>query len=184
MSVANATSRWPDRESALSHLERVRWKRGVVCPYCGSDKVGPHREKKRTVPRRQCRSCHRSFSPTVGTMFHHTHLPLQIWFLAAAMILEKKKVSNRRIAREMDIPVKTAWTLSRRIRSAVANDPAQERLLRAIIEGDGEHSDVPRDDDAPGKDLAVAKKARARRVAGSGYPDPSPERETRARRAR
>jgi len=46
------------------------------------------KEKKR---RYHCNNCNTSFSVTVGTIFHRTHLPIQKWFLAIAIILNAKK---------------------------------------------------------------------------------------------
>lgn len=140
-------SRWPDQETAVSRLEEARWPDGVVCPYCGSGEVGPHEEKGRNIPRRQCRSCRRSFSATVGTAFHHTHLPLQTWFLALSVIMNaekaEKKVPSRRMARELNVSVKTAWKLSQQIRWVLDSDLEQKRLFQDIVEPENAAEAVP-----------------------------------------
>ena len=137
MNIIEIMQRWPDQETAVSHLERVRWKGGITCPYCSSVKVGPHSENGRNMPRHQCQVCKRSFSVTVGTIFHHTHLPLPTWFLALALMLNaKKNLSNRQLARDLGIPPKTAWSLAHRIRLAMAQDPEQKRLFHGIVEMD------------------------------------------------
>lgn len=137
MNIIEIMKRWPDQETAIAHLEQVRWNGHPVCPYCNSDKVCVHASKDKALPRWQCEACHRAFSATVGTIFHHTHLPLQTWFLAMAIMLNaKKNVSNAQLARDLDLPYKTAWSLALRIRTAMLNDPAQEELFRGIIEMD------------------------------------------------
>jgi transposase-like protein len=129
--------RWPDQESAVAHLEKVRWGGRPVCPYCGGDKVCPHASKDKKLPRWQCQSCHSAFSATVGTIFHHSHLPLQTWFLALAIMLNaKKNVSNAQLGRDLGLPYKTAWSLALRIRTAMLTDPGQARLFNGIVEMD------------------------------------------------
>lgn len=137
MNIVEIMNRWPDQETAITHLEKVRWNGHPTCPYCNSDKVCVHASKDKSLPRWQCESCHRAFSVTVGTIFHHTHLSLQKWFLAMAIMLNaKKNVSNAQLARDLDLPYKTAWSLALRIRTAMVTDPAQKRLFKGIVEMD------------------------------------------------
>lgn len=137
MNIIEIMKRWPDQETAIAHLEKVRWGGRPLCPYCDSDKVCVHASKDKALPRLQCESCHRAFSATVGTIFHHTHLPLQTWFLAMTIMLNaKKNVSNAQLARDLNLPYKTAWSLALRIRTAMITDPAQKRLFHGIVEMD------------------------------------------------
>jgi transposase-like protein/IS1 family transposase len=137
MNVIEIMKRWPDQETAIHHLEQVRWGGKPVCPYCGSEKICVHASKDKTSPRWQCESCHRAFSVTVGTIFHHTHLPLQTWFLALAIMLNaKKNVSSLQLSRDLNLPYKTTWSLALRIRRAMLTDPTQKRLFHGIVEMD------------------------------------------------
>ncbi|MDX2138201.1 MAG: IS1595 family transposase [Chloroflexota bacterium] len=137
MNIIEIMKRWPNQEAAIAHLEKVRWNGKPVCPYCNSDKVCVHASKDKSLPRWQCEDCHSAFSVTVGTIFHHTHLPLQTWFLAMAIMLNaKKNVSNAQLARDLNLPYKTAWSLALRIRTAMVTDPAQKELFKGIVEMD------------------------------------------------
>lgn len=137
MNIIEIMNRWPNQETAINHLERIRWGGHPVCPYCKSDKVCVHASKDKALPRWQCETCHRAFSVTVGTIFHHTHLPLQTWFLAVAIMLNaKKNISNLQLSRDLNLPYKTAWSLALRIRIAMLTDPDQKRLFHGIIEMD------------------------------------------------
>lgn len=137
MNIIEIIQRFPDQETAISHLEKVRWNGHVVCPYCNSDKTCVHASKDKSLPRWQCQDCHKAFSVTVGTIFHHTHLPLQTWFLALAIMLNaKKNVSNAQLGRDLKLPYKTAWGLALRIRAAMMTDPDQKRLFEGIVEMD------------------------------------------------
>jgi transposase-like protein len=137
MNIIEIMNRWPNQETAINHLEKVRWGGHPICPYCKSDKVCVHASKDKSLPRWQCETCHSAFSATVGTIFHHTHLPLQTWFLAIALMLNaKKNLSNSQLARDLNLHYKTAWKLALRIRTAMLNDPKQERLFHGIVEMD------------------------------------------------
>ena len=78
--------RFPDKAAAIAHLEKVRWPDGPHCPQCGADTVARKAEAGQR-DRLQCWSCERSFSATVGTIFHNSHIDLQRWFLLIALML-------------------------------------------------------------------------------------------------
>jgi hypothetical protein len=74
------------------------------------------------------------FSVTVDTIFHHTHLPLQKWFLAISLVLNAKKgISARQLGRDLEVNKNTAWYMSMRIRNAMFE---QGELLKGIVEMD------------------------------------------------
>ena len=137
----------------MNHLERTRWGGRPICPYCASDKVCVHASKDRPFARWQCEACHRAFTATVGTIFHHTHLPLQTWYLAIALMVNaKKNVSNAQLARDLNLPYKTAWSLALRIRTAMLTDPDQNRLFHGIVEMDETYvGGKPRNGNGPHK---------------------------------
>ena len=132
MNIIEIFKRFPTEESCIAHLETVRWKGKPICPYCESDRTTPLKKEQR----HHCNSCNTTFSVTVGTIFHHTHLPLQKWFLAVCLILNAKKgLSARQLARDLDVHRNTAWYLAMRIRKAM--EQSQERaILTGIVEMD------------------------------------------------
>jgi hypothetical protein len=84
--------------------------------------------------RHHCNGCNTTFSVTVETIFHHTHLPLQKWFLALSLVLNAKKgISSRQLARDLEVNKNTAWYMGMRIRNAMFE---QGELLRGIVEMD------------------------------------------------
>src|ERR1700728_2750761 len=99
MNIFNFFERFKDNEEAVSYLEKVRWFNGVTCPYCSSDKTCKHESGERK--RHQCWNCHKSFSVTVGTIFHHSHIPLNKWFMLIILMLNAKKgISSYQAARD------------------------------------------------------------------------------------
>jgi transposase-like protein len=65
--------------------------------------------------------CHQQFSPTSGTLFADSHLPLITWFHAIGLILNAKKgISALQLQRDLGIGgYKTAWYLNHRIRESM-----------------------------------------------------------------
>lgn len=125
------------QEQALEYLEDVRWKGEPICPYCESSKVCRHVSSDRQNQRWQCQKCRRAFSVTVGTIFHHTHIPLRNWFLVIALMLNaKKSASACQIARDLGMRRPTVWSMMHRIRTAMAKDTLQGKLLYGIVEAD------------------------------------------------
>jgi transposase-like protein len=123
------------QEQAIDYLERVRWHGKPICPYCKSDRVCRHASGDRANVRWQCWRCERSFSATVGTIFHGTHVPLKTWFLVLALMLDpRKSVSASKIARDVDMRRPTVWSMMRRVKHAVASDQEQAQLLYGIVE--------------------------------------------------
>jgi transposase-like protein len=145
MNIISIYRKFPTEEACIAHLEKARWGGKIICPYCASEKTCAHNQKH-TRQNLQCQTCTRSFSVTVGTIFHHTHLPLQKWFLAISLVLNAKKgISSRQLARDLELPVKTAWSLAHRIRKAFATE--QRELLEGIFEMDETYIRTQKDDD-------------------------------------
>ncbi len=130
MNIIQIYRQFPTQESCIKHLEKARWNDTPVCAYCGSDNTYPLVGELR----HHCNACRKSFSVTIGTIFFDTRLPMQKWFLAIALILNAKKgISSRQLARDLELPVKTAWSLAHRIRKAMKDDGT---LLTGIVEMD------------------------------------------------
>jgi len=132
MNIISIYKKFPTDHDCLKHLEQVRWQGTPICPYCKSAKTTPAKKEHR----HHCNNCNTSFSVTVGTIFHHTHLPLQKWFLAISLILNAKKgISARQLARDLEVNKNTAWSLAMRIRKAMY-EHEQRNLLQGIVEMD------------------------------------------------
>ena len=137
MNLIEVMERFPDQESCIEHLERIRWGNKPVCPHCGCVEVKQKNEDGvGRVGRYNCTACKASFKVTQGTMFHGTKIPLQKWFLAISLILNaKKSLSSCQLARDLDLNQKTAWYIQTRIRAEMANK-TNPIVLQGIIEAD------------------------------------------------
>ena len=131
MNISQIYERFPTEQDCISYIERVRWNGKPICPYCKSSRC-THAPKE---ARYHCNNCKTSFSATVGTIFHHTHLPLQKWLLAISIILNAKKdISSRQLAQDIEINKNTAWAMQTRVRDAMIE---QSELLSGIVEKGG-----------------------------------------------
>jgi transposase-like protein len=129
-------------EQCLAYISAARWRDGVHCLKCQSDKVSKFitnettRERKNRkgeirevrVPARhlyQCNNegCRFQFSATSQTIFDKTHLPLATWFKAIALIANAKKgISAMQMERDLGVNYRTAWHLNHRIREAMQSE--------------------------------------------------------------
>lgn len=132
MNIVSIYETFPTNDDCIAHIEKVRWGNTSKCPYCKSDNSTPMPKERRY----HCNNCNTSYSVTVGTIFHHTHLPLQKWFLAISIILNAKKgISARQLGRDLNANKDTAWRMAMKIRNAMTQH-AQRELLTGIVEAD------------------------------------------------
>lgn len=126
MNLFALAKNFPTEEHALAYWMKVRWPRGIRCLACEHDKCYLIETKGKTKkPARlfECAECGLHFSATTGTLFHDSHLPLQKWFMAVALMVEAKKgVSANQIRRHIGCTYKTAWYLCHRIRQAMQEE--------------------------------------------------------------
>jgi len=132
MNIIGIYQLFPSHIHCIDHLEKIRWKDKPTCPYCQSFNITSLPKEKRY----HCNTCNTSFSVTVGTIFHHTHLPLQKWFLAICLVLNAKKgVSARQLSRDLKVTKDTAWRMAMKIRQAMV-EREQRELLTGLVECD------------------------------------------------
>ena len=131
MNIFSLAKTFPTEELALAYWIKSRWPHGVRCLACDHDKVYLIETKGKTgKPYRkfECAECGLHFSPTANTIFHDSHLPLQKWFAAIALVTDAKKgISASQLGRHLGISYKTAWHLCHRIREAM-QEPKTMRL--------------------------------------------------------
>ena len=133
MDLIKVFQRFPDHESCLEHLERVRWGDTPACPHCGSLSVARKADMHRQG-RWNCHDCKSSFNVLSGTIYEKTKLPLQKWFLAVSLFLNaKKNVSSYQLSRDLDLNQKSAWYMAMRIRRAMVD---RDTMLSGIVEAD------------------------------------------------
>jgi ISXO2-like transposase domain/Transposase zinc-ribbon domain len=123
-------ARFPDDAACARWLFEKRWPDGFRCPGCGHDKGW---ELGRGTLLVECARCHRQTSVTAGTVLPRSHLPLELWFLAAwPVATHRNGMSARQLWRQLGLgSSKTAWLLLRKLRRAMV-DPEREPLAGLV----------------------------------------------------
>ena len=114
-------------EECLAYLEKIRWNGTPICPYCGSNRATKYKNEHRY----RCNGCFTSYSVTVGTLFHRTHVDLSKWFRAIELLCKlDRDISIRKLALELKVNRATATVMVDRVLGAPAE---QADLLREIV---------------------------------------------------
>ncbi len=153
MNIIDAAKRFSSEEAALDYLENLRWPKGVRCLVCGGNRISKYQSRTNRKNRKtgevkegplrflyECLepTCKHQFTATTGTIFHDTHLPLEKWLLAVALMTNAKKgLSAKQMERDLDVSYQTAWYLNHRIREAMGLfETANETPLTGTVEVD------------------------------------------------
>jgi transposase-like protein len=123
---------FPNEDSCVEFLDRLRWPNGFVCPECDG------RDGWRIGQRRMwmCASCGRKTSVTAGTIFHRSHTPLSTWF-AAAWFVTSTKNGTSALALQHQLgfgSYETAWAWLHKLRRVMVR-PGRD-LLSGVVELD------------------------------------------------
>ena len=117
------------KEQCRAALVRLRWPGGFVCPWCG------HREHCVLAGRGlyQCNRCKKQTSPTAGTIFHATKLPLTLWFAAIHLIVTAKNgISSVELGRRLGVKQPTAWAVKHKIMAVMARREGETALTGRV----------------------------------------------------
>ena len=121
--------RWFRTEEACrAYLARLRWPDGFVCRHCENRHAW---STSRGLL--HCSRCRRDTSPTAGTIFHRSHLPLRVWFRVMWHVATQKSgVSALGAQRVLGLgSYKTAWACLHKLRRAMVR-PNREQLCGTI----------------------------------------------------
>jgi len=144
MSQIKLPRQFDTEEKCSTFLETMRWPEGVRCPKCGHARISRFQASGKTGKVRQlyqCLSCRYQFSVRTGTIFHDSHLPLQKWFTAMALVGDSGgTISANQLRQALDVQYKTAWQLAHRLREAMQQsvaDTVRERVAAGESPLDG-----------------------------------------------
>lgn len=106
-----------NEEACLDAVFEARWPRGFICPRCHHNDGHRLHSRPRVI---ECSSCRRQVSITSDTLFHGSHVPLPLWFLAIYLFAQDKGgVSGVRLAKQLGVSEPTAWFMLQRLRIAM-----------------------------------------------------------------
>lgn len=133
--VHDFMQRFPDDETCLDHVMKIRFGDKPECPKC--NRVGKF-NRLRSERAYACSFCGHHIHPMVGTPFHRTHTPLQKWFYAMYLFTTTRHgVSAKELQRQLSVSYETAWRMGHEIRKYMAVVDGD-----APIGGDGSHVEI------------------------------------------
>lgn len=127
-SIMDLLKKFPDQQSCIDYLEKIRWNGNVVSPFDPESKVYKCKNN-----RYKCKNTGKYFNVKVGTMFENTKIKLQKWFVAIYLITAHKKgISSLQLAKDINVTQSTGWFALHRIRNCFGS----KEILRGEIEID------------------------------------------------
>ena len=126
---------FPDDAACARYLERAKWPKGFVCPYC-DEKGEPFRMTTRPTVL-TCRSCRRQHSLTTGTVMQNTHSPLTTWFWGAYLVSSMTPgMSAMQFQRQLGLSrYETAFQILHKLRAGMVRQD-RDRIGGNLARGD------------------------------------------------
>ena len=108
-----------DEAKCYDLLREIRWKSGVHCIACSSDKIvkNGHDENHPNKQRYQCKTCKKNFDDLTDTIFSNSNLTLKVWVLV--LYLMGLNLSNKQISKELEISEVTAQRMAKILREGI-----------------------------------------------------------------
>ena len=157
--------RFQTEEACETFLFEQRWPEGFVCPKCGGHGCYRLHGRREYV----CKRCRRQSSVTAGTVLHHTHLPLTVWFWAIYLIArDKRGISATQLSCELEIAYSSAWYLLHRLRNAMG-ERDKDYVLSGIIELDDAYFGAPSSNGKRGRGTDKTSALAAVSLTGEGH---------------
>jgi hypothetical protein len=123
-------------KQCLEYLYHLRWADGFCCPRCRHNEAWRIKEFKY-----KCQNCGYQTTVTAGTIFHHTHIPMSLWFKAAWFISKSdNRVSTAQLQKELGLgnrrtPSAILQTFQRTLKQPQrSTNPSNNVILQGSIE--------------------------------------------------
>lgn len=128
-SIAEITAAFPDEETCISHLEKLRWDGFVVSPF---DPISTVYACK--GGRYRCRNTGKYFNAKTGTIFYNSKIELQKWFIAIWMLSKTDQpITSTQLGKDLGITQKSAWYMIQRIKTYLGIEPDPEAVKKMKI---------------------------------------------------
>lgn len=111
---------YPDSDSCLKEIVRLRYPKGIFCKTCNMYTIH-YRIKDR--PAYSCKTCRNQVHPLAGTIFEKTTISLRLWFYAMYIMVQTRgNVTVKQLQRELGVTYKSAWRMNKRIKKLMAQN--------------------------------------------------------------
>ena len=128
--VIELLKRFPDEQSVVAYLERLRWGDTPTCPKCGStERFTPQKQ----LGRYWCKRGRHYFTAWHDTPLEYGKISKRKWMIAAYLLVTARKgISSLQLSKELEISQQSAWYMLHRLRQACA----PHGVLAGIVEID------------------------------------------------
>lgn len=110
-SLQELAKAFPDQQSCIDHLEKIRWDGNVVSPFDPFSKVYKCPDNKY-----KCKNTRKYFNVKTRTLFDNTRVPLQKWFITLWIFLNQEKaISSVELGKRIGVSQKTAWLMLQKL---------------------------------------------------------------------
>ena len=112
LSIEDLNINFPDEESCIFYLEKLRWPGKVISPFDVNSTV-----YRCTNYKFKCKNTNKYFTVKSGTIFDSTKIFLFRWFLAIYLyVLSNRTISSLQLAKELHITQRTCSFIIRRLK--------------------------------------------------------------------
>lgn len=119
-SVREFFTRFPDDDTCMEHIMRVRYGLRHTCRKCGVADATFHRLANRKAY--ACAHCGDNLYPCAGTVFQDTRTPLRVWFYAIYLFVTTRHgVSGKELQRQLGVTYKCAYRIGMKIRELIGS---------------------------------------------------------------
>src|SRR3712207_5221788 len=121
-----------DDAKCFAVVRQHRWPEGVRCPACGGAGVARdgHDDTQPNRQRYRCKGCAGRFDDLTGTVLAGHHQPLRVWVVC--LYLMGLNLSNRQIARELDLGASDVQAMTEALRAGLAAEAPPVRLAGEV----------------------------------------------------
>ncbi len=117
-SIIDLFRAFPNEQSCIDYLEKIRWKNGVVSPFDPKSKVYKCKNNQY-----KCKNTNRLFNVKIKTIFEGSKISLQNWFIAIYLYTSNKRgISSYQLAKNLTITQKSAWFILQRLRCTTEHE--------------------------------------------------------------
>ena len=117
-------------DACLEYLSDLKWRDGFVCPKCGHTIYCRGKRKHD----RQCTSCHRSTTPSSGTLFNKVKFSiLKAFYIVYYISTSKKKISSTELSRKLGLQQKTCWLFRRKTMKAMESSSNFKKREERVV---------------------------------------------------
>ena len=118
INVRQFFAQFPNDETCLDHLFRVRFGQGHECPKCKRSAKWYRLASEQAY---SCQWCGHHIHPMVGSIFEKSRTPLQLWFYAIYLFTASRHgVRAKELQRQLGVTYKCAHRMGTMIRKHMA----------------------------------------------------------------